>query len=68
MATPQGGARTSGQYMKPYFLMLLIGTIVAFSGFVRRGQAGEREAGGVPTVVSAGAPAAERTPSHRRLP
>jgi hypothetical protein len=54
--------------MKPYFLMLLIGTIVAFSGLVRRGQTGEREAGGVPAVVSAGAPAAGRMPADRRLP
>jgi hypothetical protein len=54
--------------MKPYFLMLLIGTIVAFSGLVRRGQAGEREAGRVPAVAPAGAPVAERMPSHRRLP
>jgi hypothetical protein len=54
--------------MKPYLLMLLIGTIVAFSGLVRRGQAGEPEAGRLPAVVSAGAPAAERMPYPRRLP
>ena len=36
--------------MKPYFLMLLIGTIAAFSDLVERGNGARRKRGRVPFI------------------
>jgi hypothetical protein len=44
---------TRGRVMKPYILMLLIGTIVAVSNLVGRRKAIERERASVPLLSAA---------------